>query len=73
MLGIYPLTDSTQQADQTTRLGFRVADLQQTLLAIQAFTEKPLPVPKPSPWGLRSVVRDPDGRAVELTQAHFAA
>jgi lactoylglutathione lyase len=68
LLEIYPLTDSAQQADQTTRLGFRVTDLQQSLLAIQAFSEKPLPAPKPSPWGLRSVVSDPDGRAVELTQ-----
>ncbi len=67
VLEIYPLADDAI-ADQTTRLGFVVADLQQVLrhLADQELCDPPQP--RSTDWGERSIVRDPDGRAVELYQ-----
>jgi predicted enzyme related to lactoylglutathione lyase len=63
ILEIYPLPDGVSAADTTTRLGFAVENLDATLQAIQA---KPA---QESEWGRRAVVRDPDGRAIELYQA----
>jgi lactoylglutathione lyase len=65
VLEIYPL-DQRQTVDATTRVGFAVsaiADLLPKLEAAGVFIVSPL---RQSSWGLRAVVRDPDGRAVEL-------
>ncbi|MCR9197326.1 MAG: hypothetical protein NXI04_01660 [Planctomycetaceae bacterium] len=60
VLEIYPLPDGAH-ADATTRLGFGVANLHSVLTGLgDDWT------PKQTEWGLRAVVRDPDGRAVEL-------
>lgn len=60
VLEIYPLPDGAG-ADATTRLGFGVANLQSILIRLGHDG-----TPKQTAWGLRAVVRDPDGRAVEL-------
>ena len=52
-----------------TRLGFSVtAPLEQTITAMLSTGGKLLSAPKPSPWGRRAVVCDPDGHKVELIQ-----
>lgn len=69
VLEIYPLPDEGGAADATTRLGFavdRLAEVVQTLHAVGAVITAE---PRQTAWGLRAVVRDPDGRAVELYQA----
>ena len=68
VLEVYPLPDGGE-ADVTTRLGFAVADLSRVLEAMQAGGTPVLSPPRDTAWGKRAVVRDPDGRAVELYQA----
>lgn len=60
---LYPTPDGIAP-DPGLRIGLSVDDLHGTLRSIgQAVT------PRQTQWGLRAVVRDPDGRAVELCQA----
>jgi lactoylglutathione lyase len=65
-LEVYPLLGDEAAADKTTRLGFAVADLEQVLESLKEGGSVLVSPPKRSPWGLRAVVEDPDGRAVEL-------
>ena len=62
---IYPL-ESDGLADGTLRLGFSVTDLSETIRSLEADGATVVSQPKPTAWGNRAVVRDPDGRAVEL-------
>ena len=66
VLEIYPLSDGAE-ADSTTRLGFGVTDLASVLKGLGEECD-----PKQTEWGLRAVVRDPDGRSVELYEASRA-
>jgi predicted enzyme related to lactoylglutathione lyase len=67
VLEIYPLPpDAT--ADGTTRLGFVVADLDGVVRSLEAADASVVSRPADTAWGRRAVARDPDGRAVELTQ-----
>jgi hypothetical protein len=59
------LPEGGTAADSITRLGFAVADLERVLALLQA---SGTPVASP-PRGNRVVVRDPDGRPVELLDA----
>lgn len=65
---IYPLTEGSE-ADTTTRLGFAVTDLDRALESLieHGFSETKNAMQ--TPWGYRALVRDPDGRTVELYQA----
>jgi predicted enzyme related to lactoylglutathione lyase len=68
VLELYPLPDDGSSVDTTTRLGFSVENLAGVVEAIQATGAPVLTSPQETPWGYRAVVRDPDGRAVELYQ-----
>ena len=67
VLEVYPLPGGT--ADTTTRLGFAVQRLATVVQALQDAGGVVTGGPQQSAWGLRAVVRDPDGRAVELYEA----
>jgi catechol 2,3-dioxygenase-like lactoylglutathione lyase family enzyme len=67
ILEIYPLPDGAL-ADTTTRLGFAVSGVD-SINASLIETEYGVSKPKQTEWGLRAVVRDPDGRTVELYEA----
>lgn len=67
VLEIYPLNDG-QAADNSTRLGFTVGNLDETLSALKSTGVTIASEPKSTSWGLRAVVQDPDGRSVELLQ-----
>ncbi|WP_254506884.1 VOC family protein [Anatilimnocola floriformis] len=64
---IYPLASG--EADATTRLGFVVDDLDDISERLQRLQSVPLKQPKQTEWGRRLVVKDPDGRSVELYQS----
>lgn len=66
MLELYPLPDDGGSVDTTTRLGFAVESLTEVVEAIQAIGAPVVTQSQETPWGYRAVVRDPDGRAVEL-------
>jgi|JRYL01.1.fsa_nt_gb predicted enzyme related to lactoylglutathione lyase len=64
---IHPVR-SGQQSTASTRLGFAVADVGAVLARLQAVDAVVVQAPREGPWGLRAVVRDPDGHCVELLQ-----
>ena len=66
VLEIYPLPDDGAAADTTTRLGFVVERLAGVMQALQTFGTSVVAEPRATEWGLKAVVRDPDGRAVEI-------
>lgn len=67
VLEIYPLT-SGATADTTTRLGFAIEGVQSIVESVSEFVEVKSN-PKQTEWGLRAVVRDPDGRSIELYES----
>ncbi len=67
-LEVYPLADDGAIADATTRLSFTVENVAGAVQAMQSFGTPVVTEAQATKWGLRAVVRDPDGRAVELYQ-----
>jgi predicted enzyme related to lactoylglutathione lyase len=70
VLEIYPGSEAGDT--RGVRLGFRIASLAATLVAVQEADGIVVSPAQESPWGLRAVVSDPDGRRVELVQAEVA-
>lgn len=64
---IYP-AKSADGVDSQTRLGFRSPDVARTIEQVRAAGYRIVAELASSQWGMRAVVRDPDGRAVELLQ-----
>jgi len=64
-LELYPLPGDAGTTDGSTRLGFAVPNLETVLRSLEEAVVSPV---METPWGRRAVVRDPDGRAVELVQ-----
>lgn len=62
---VYPL-GGRDVADTTTRLGFAVDDLGTTMDQLKSLHAAVAREPERSAWGRRAVVRDPDGRSIEL-------
>jgi hypothetical protein len=69
LVEVYPLP-AGRTADNTTRIGFDVDDLHKVLAALQVLGTPVLSPHEQSAASVRltAVVRDPDGRAVELYQ-----
>jgi lactoylglutathione lyase len=67
VMEIYPAR-SSDEVDRTTRLGFDVNDVQSAVATLQEHGLEIVNDPKQTQWGLRAVVKDPDGRSVELIQ-----
>ena len=67
ILEVYPLP-SNGSVDRAMRLGFGVTNVAMILETLDDLGEV-VSREKQTPWGLRAVVRDPDGRTVELYQA----
>jgi len=67
VLEIYP-AQSASEVDKTTRLGFDVEDVQSVVESLRDRDVEVLRELKQSQWGLRAVVKDPDGRSIELLQ-----
>lgn len=66
VLEVYPLPNNTAHVDDTTRLGFAVANITGVVEALQITGTPAVTQPNAAERGRRAVVRDPDGRAVEL-------
>ena len=65
---IYPLPKYQTIPDTTTRLGFRVDDLEKTLQTIIELGGKVKNEIRKTSWGTLAVVEDFDGRSVEVYQ-----
>lgn len=61
VLELYP-----GEVADVARLGFGVENPEEVLNAIRTLGGSVVTEPTETPWGLRAVVKDPDGRAVEL-------
>ena len=71
VLEIFPAEAGTapdRKSGGATMLGLQIENLSEVLGQLALLGIEPLAPPKPSQWGLRAVVCDPDGRAVELNQ-----
>lgn len=64
---LYPVTDN-DSVDAAIRLGFGVPKLVEMIEVLRSGGTLVVSEPKKTEWGTRAVVRDPDGRAVELYQ-----
>jgi predicted enzyme related to lactoylglutathione lyase len=67
VIEIYPARADMPDAT-TVMLGFHVETLATVLERLARMGVTPSNPPKESPWGLRCVVTDPDGRRVDITQ-----
>src|SRR5262249_38270923 len=68
LLEVYPLPKDASNTDATTRLGFAVEKLTETVEALRAVGATVVSEPQATEWGHRAIVHDPDGRAVEIYQ-----
>lgn len=68
VLELFPLPEGGSPADAATRLGFVVSDVDTAVRSLEATGGTVAVRPRRSEWGYRAVVRDPDGRAVELCE-----
>jgi predicted enzyme related to lactoylglutathione lyase len=68
VIEVYPLPDDAGPVESSTRLGFAVEDVAEVVRALEGIGAKIVTPPKETAWGLQGVVKDPDGRSVELTQ-----
>jgi predicted enzyme related to lactoylglutathione lyase len=67
VLEVYPLPDEGS-ADTSTRLGFAVDNLAEVVRTLQGLGTQVVKELTHTAWGLQALVKDPDGRSVELTQ-----
>src|SRR6516164_6546054 len=66
VLEVYPLPEDGPTADATTRLGFALEKVAEVVQGLRGLGAPVVTKPQVTEWGFRAVVRDPDGRAVEL-------
>jgi len=65
---IYPLPKGVTEADTATRLGFTVERLNDTLNILGEMGVETVQAPASTEWGYVAVVKDADGRRVELVE-----
>ena len=65
IIEIYPLHPD-KQVDQTTRLGFAIADPDSAVSTAETAGGRVIKTGSDTPWGYMAIVADPDGRTVEL-------
>lgn len=69
VLEFLPLSEEDAAPEPNVRLGFVVDDLEQTLAALKSHSTVVINPPQSTSRGYRAVVRDPDGRSIELYRA----
>ena len=65
---LYPQTNDSGAFD-SVRLGFVIHALAATVSQLEQFGSKIILWPKDTEFGKRAIVKDPDGRRIELTQS----
>jgi lactoylglutathione lyase len=68
VLEVYPLAGDSTPVAAAPRLGFAVENLAEVVRKLQDIGSTIVTPPKASAEGMQAVVKDPDGRAVELMQ-----
>ena len=65
---IYPLPKGVKHPDITTRLGFYVEKVDQLVESLKSRGVEIVKLPMMYDWGYSAIVKDIDGRVVELTE-----
>jgi len=65
---IYPLLKSQEKADKSLRLGFDVKELDKLILELDKKGIEVTKRPTKSEWGYFAVIKDLDGRKIELKE-----
>ncbi len=65
---IYPLLKNQTRADSSLRLGFQVENLDKLIQILQDKNITITQLPKQQPWGYAAVIKDLDGRKIELVE-----
>ncbi|RAJ79015.1 hypothetical protein CLV59_10675 [Chitinophaga dinghuensis] len=68
VLELYPLPKGTPSPDITNRLGFVVANLEQTIKTLRGMDATIVSEPAQQEWGYTAIIQDLDGRKIELTE-----
>jgi lactoylglutathione lyase len=68
VMEVYPLPEDGTPVDSSTRLGFAVENLAGVVQVLQGIGTRIVTPSRETAWGFQAVVKDPDGRSVELTQ-----
>ena len=63
---IYPLMKNQESPDKSLRLGFTIENLDETILNLKKRNVEIVREPKESEWGYFAIVKDLDGRKIEL-------
>jgi len=63
---IYPLLKNQQSADKSLRLGFDVENLDEIIVDLKKNDIEIVSEPKESEWGYFAIIKDLDGRKIEL-------
>lgn len=69
VLEFLPLSEEMPAPEPNVRLGFVVSDLDKTLADLKTLGTVVINPPQSTTRGFRAVVRDPDGRSIELYKA----
>ena len=65
-LEIYPLSKGQTQADKDLRLGFAVDNFENIIQVLRENNTEFLSEPQQTEYGFMTIVKDPDGRKIEL-------
>jgi lactoylglutathione lyase len=65
-LEIYPLSKGQTEADKELRLGFALDDFDKTIQLLKEKDAEFLSEPMQTDYGFMTIVKDPDGRKIEL-------
>jgi len=66
---IYPLLPKQLTPDSSLRLGLQIESLEELMKIIQQEAILTLQLPKQTKWGYTAIIKDPDGRKIELTES----
>ena len=65
---IYPLLRNQKNVDKSLRLGFSINNLDKKIIKLQQLGIEIVSLPKRSEWGYFAVIKDLDGRKIELKE-----
>lgn len=66
---IYPLLKNQDIPDNSLRLGFTVDELEELILSLKKKNVEIVKEPKESEWGYFAIIKDLDGRKIEIKEA----
>jgi predicted enzyme related to lactoylglutathione lyase len=66
ILEIYPLAKTQTEADKELRIGFALDDFENIIATLKEKQVEFVTEPMPTGYGFMAIIKDPDGRRVEL-------